>query len=69
MVLENICFLLNNFIRCSEYENIVFCWVMHEQAIIDEFVSRRCVPPGFFCRLTPRRRDLNGDRAAAEAAR
>lgn len=40
MVLENICFLLNNFIKCSAYENIVFCWVMHEQTIIDNIVSR-----------------------------
>ena len=24
MVLENICFLLNNFIKCSAYENIIF---------------------------------------------
>ncbi|MGF0031660.1 AAA family ATPase [Bariatricus sp. SGI.154] len=30
MVMENICFLLNQFIRCSAYENIIFCWVMHE---------------------------------------
>jgi broad-specificity NMP kinase len=40
MVVENICFLLNNFIKCSTYENIVFCWVMHEQAIISDIVSR-----------------------------
>lgn len=40
MVLENISFLLNSFIRCSAYENIIFCWVMHEQAIIDEVVGR-----------------------------
>ena len=40
MVMDNICFLLNRFIRCSVIENIVFCWVMHEQAIIDEIVSR-----------------------------
>lgn len=40
MVLENIYFLLNNFIKCSAYENIVFCWVMHEQTIIDYIVSR-----------------------------
>ena len=40
MVMDNICFLLNRFIRCSAIENIVFCWVMHEQAIIDEIVSR-----------------------------
>lgn len=40
MVMENICYLLNNFIRCSEYENIIFCWVMHEQRIIEELLSR-----------------------------
>ena len=35
MVMNNICFLLNQFIHCSAYENIIFCWVMHEQSIID----------------------------------
>ena len=40
MVVENICFFLNNFIRCSAYENIVFCWVMHQQAILDNILSR-----------------------------
>lgn len=35
MVLDNICYLLNNFLHCSAYENIIFCWVMHEQSIID----------------------------------
>lgn len=40
MVLENIAFLLNNFIQCSAYENIIFCWVMHEQDIIDDILSR-----------------------------
>lgn len=40
MVMQNICFLLNNFIRCSVIENIVFCWVMHQQEIIDELLSR-----------------------------
>lgn len=40
MVMENICYLLNNFIRCSEYENIIFCWVMHMQEIIDDIISR-----------------------------
>lgn len=40
MVMENICFLLNQFIRCSAYENIVFCWVMHEQGIIDGIIAK-----------------------------
>lgn len=39
MVMENICFLLNQFIRCGAYENIIFCWVMHEQGIIDGILS------------------------------
>lgn len=40
MVMDNICHILNNFIRCPAYEHILFCWVMHEQSIIDEIVSR-----------------------------
>ncbi len=40
MVIENICFLLNQFIHCTAYENIIFCWVFHEQSIIDDIVSR-----------------------------
>ena len=39
MVLHNICFLLNQFIHCSVYENVVFCWVMHEQSIIDTILA------------------------------
>ena len=35
MVVRNICYLLNSFLHCSAYENIIFCWVMHEQSIID----------------------------------
>ena len=40
MVLENICAVLNNFLHCSAFENVIFCWVMHEQAIIDDLLSR-----------------------------
>ena len=40
MVTDNICYLLNNFLCCSAYENIIFCWVMHEQFIIDSIVER-----------------------------
>jgi len=40
MVRDNICYMLNNFINCSAYENVIFCWVMHEQEIIDDIVSR-----------------------------
>lgn len=40
MVMDNICHLLNNFLACSAYQNVVFCWVMHRQEIIDEIVAR-----------------------------
>ncbi len=40
MVIENICFLLNSFLRCTAYENIIFCWVMHQQEIIDAILSK-----------------------------
>ena len=40
VVLDNITHVLNNFIRCSAYENIIFCWVMHEQSIIDAILEK-----------------------------
>lgn len=40
MVMNNICYLLNNYIKCSAYENIIFCWVMNQQEIINEILSR-----------------------------
>ena len=39
MVLDNIYYLLNNFIHCSAYENIIFCWVMHRQKIINDILE------------------------------
>lgn len=39
MVIDNICHLLNNFIHCNAYENVVFCWVMDQQNILDS-ISR-----------------------------
>ena len=40
MVIDNICHILSNFLRCSVYENIVFSWVMHEQTIIDNILAK-----------------------------
>lgn len=40
MVLDNIAYLLNRFLCCSEYKNVLFCWVMHEQAILDSVLAR-----------------------------
>lgn len=39
MVIQNICFLLNQFLHCSAYEHVIFCWVMHEQSIIDSILK------------------------------
>ena len=55
MVLENITFLLNNFLRCSVYENIIFCWVMHEQKMLNDILSGldtkecRVIPVSLVC--------------------
>ncbi|MBR5290577.1 MAG: AAA family ATPase [Erysipelotrichaceae bacterium] len=40
MVTDNICYLLNSFLRCTAYENVIFCWVMHQQSIIDSIVEK-----------------------------
>ena len=40
MVTDNICYLLNNFLHCSAYENVIFCWVMHQQSIIDSIIEK-----------------------------
>ena len=40
MVTDNICHLLNNFLRCSAFDHVIFCWVMHEQSIIDSLLAR-----------------------------
>lgn len=39
MVLENIIFLLNQFLCCAAYDNVVFGWVMHQQAILDDILG------------------------------
>ena len=40
MVMDNIVHLLSGFLACSELENVIFCWVMHEQTILDSLLSR-----------------------------
>ena len=39
MVMDNIHHTLNNFIKCSAYQNIIFCWVMHMQSIIVDVIN------------------------------
>jgi predicted ABC-type ATPase len=40
MVESNIAHLLSNFLDCSEYENVIFCWVLYEQKILDGLIAR-----------------------------
>lgn len=67
MVMDNVCHLLGNFLRCSEYQNVVFCWVMHEQSIIDEILSRldlkntRVISVSLTCTETVLRSRLQAD--------
>lgn len=40
MALDNITHCLNNFIHTPGIENIIFCWVMHKQDIIDQIIQK-----------------------------
>jgi len=40
MVMDNICHLLNNFLRCSQLESVIFCWVLDVQSTLDEILAR-----------------------------
>ena len=34
------CWDADPFLACSVYENVIFCWVMHQQEIIDDILER-----------------------------
>lgn len=38
MVLDNISHLLRNYLNCSVYDYVIFCWVMHHKSIIDDVI-------------------------------
>lgn len=40
MVLDNICFILNSYLRRQEFEYVIFCWVMHQKEIIDSIFDK-----------------------------
>lgn len=67
MVMDNICTLLNAYLSCTEFENVLFCWVMHEQAIIDGILRRtgghKCRT---FCRTLVCSPDALADRLNAD---
>ena len=39
MMYNNTGYLLNNFLDCSAYENVIFCWVMHLESMADDILS------------------------------
>ena len=44
LVLENIAFLLNSFLRCSAYDHVIFCWVLHRREIWADLLRRLTEP-------------------------
>ena len=40
LVMDNIVHLLRGYLACTAVEHVVFCWVMHQQAILDELLAR-----------------------------
>lgn len=44
MVLENIAFLLNRFLRCTAYDHVIFCWVLHRREIWADLFRRLTEP-------------------------
>lgn len=40
MVMNNICFQINSFLKCSSIDYVIFGWVMHQQDIIDDILGR-----------------------------
>lgn len=51
MVLENIAFLLNSFLRCSAYDHVIFCWVLHRREIWADLLRRLTEPYALRARL------------------
>ena len=39
MMYDNTGYLLNSFLNCTEYKNIIFCWVMHLDNMINDILS------------------------------
>ena len=40
IVINNAVHMLNNFINSETYKNIIFCWVMHANEIIDDILNQ-----------------------------
>ncbi len=40
LVLRNIAFLLNSYLAFDGRGNVIFCWVMHKRAVVDDLLTR-----------------------------
>ncbi len=40
MVEDNITHLLNNFLICLNFDYVIFCWVLHEEVMIEKLLAR-----------------------------
>ncbi len=40
MVLDNICYLLKAFLRNTGYEYVIFCWVIHQEIILNQILTK-----------------------------
>jgi broad-specificity NMP kinase len=40
MVIDNITYLLRNFLKNSSYEYVIFDWVMHQESIINDILKK-----------------------------
>lgn len=40
MVLDNVRHVLRNFLLCSEFQHVLFCWVMHQQGIMHSILKQ-----------------------------
>ena len=47
MVLANIGAVLENFLACGQFDNVLFCWVMHEREIAEDILARLKTPHSF----------------------
>ena len=40
LVLRNIAFLLNSYLAFDGRGNVIFCWVMHKRAVVEDLLAR-----------------------------
>lgn len=39
VAMDNIIFMLRNFLTCPAFKHVIFCWDMHKESMIDEIVQ------------------------------